>query len=150
MKKLSKRQLLVLRGNRCEICGIGEWQGKAITFDEHHCDRNRENIVESNRIILCPNCHRQQHLQKSEEHKEKNRLAHLGKHASRETLEKLSIAKRGINNPMYGRTGESSHRFGCHLSEETKRKIRLTKLGQNNPWSKTNREKRKLQTGATL
>lgn len=115
----------------------------------------------------------------SEEAKQKNRLAHLGKRPSLETLAKLSFARKSINNPMYGRTGELSHLFGKHLSEETKQKIRVTKLGEknpmygkhfseevkqkrsikfsdgrnkgeNNPMSKTNRAKRELQNGAAL
>ena len=177
--RISKRQLIALRGAKCEICGITEWCGKPITFDDHHCDRNRKNEKESNRKIICPNCHRQQHLERSEESKRKNSIAHTGKRYSDETKLKQSRARRGPRNGLYGRTGELSHLFGKHLSEETKQKIRVTKLGeknpmyrkhfseevkqkrsikfsdgrnkgQNNPNSRTNRAKRMLQSGATL
>jgi hypothetical protein len=48
---------------------------------------------------------------KSEQEKQKNRDAHLGKKATRETKEKMSIARRGENNPMYGKTGEDCPAF---------------------------------------
>ena len=39
----------------------------------------------------------------SEESKENNRIWHLGKHPSKETKEKMSMAKYGKNNPNYGK-----------------------------------------------
>jgi uncharacterized Zn finger protein (UPF0148 family) len=115
-RKISKKQLIALRGAKCEICGITEWCGKSITFDDHHCDRDRKNGKESNRKIICPNCHRQQHLERSEESKRER-----------------SAAVTGENNPMYGR----KH------SEEAKQKQRFAHAGQNNPNSRTNREQRR-------
>ena len=48
-----------LKENKCEICGITEWQGKKIICQLHHIDGNHENNNLSNLQILCPNCHSQ-------------------------------------------------------------------------------------------
>lgn len=58
--KLLKR--LVREGykeNRCEICGIAEWQGKPLTMNLHHIDGDRNNNSLDNLQVLCPNCHSQ-------------------------------------------------------------------------------------------
>lgn len=48
-----------LKENRCEICGLTEWQGKPIVLQLHHIDGNHKNNNLSNLQILCPNCHSQ-------------------------------------------------------------------------------------------
>ena len=45
--------------NKCEICGISEWQGKSIICQLHHIDGNNKNNNLENLQILCPNCHSQ-------------------------------------------------------------------------------------------
>lgn len=48
-----------LRGYKCEICGIKEWNGKPIRLEIHHIDGDRTNNNMDNLQILCPNCHSQ-------------------------------------------------------------------------------------------
>ena len=52
----------------------------------------------------------------SDETKEKQRIAAIGRTASDETRENISKARKGkctgVNNPMYGRTGENSPAYG--------------------------------------
>ena len=48
-----------LKENRCEVCGITEWQGKLIVCQLHHKDGNNQNNNLDNLQILCPNCHSQ-------------------------------------------------------------------------------------------
>lgn len=48
-----------LKENKCEICGITEWQGKPIVCQLHHIDGNNQNNNLENLQILCPNCHSQ-------------------------------------------------------------------------------------------
>lgn len=48
-----------IKENRCESCGITEWQGKPIVCQLHHIDGNPSNNSIGNLQILCPNCHSQ-------------------------------------------------------------------------------------------
>lgn len=45
--------------NKCEDCGIFEWNGKEIQCELDHIDGNRTNHSLENLKILCPNCHSQ-------------------------------------------------------------------------------------------
>ena len=57
----------------------------------------------------------------SEESRQKNSLAHKGKHPSAETRKKLSESRRGENNPFYGK----------HHSEESRQKNSLAHRGKH-------------------
>ena len=48
-----------LKENKCECCGITEWNGKEVKFELHHIDGDSSNNSLSNLQILCPNCHSQ-------------------------------------------------------------------------------------------
>ncbi len=48
-----------LKKEKCEICGISEWNGKKIRVELHHIDGNNKNNNFSNLQNLCPNCHSQ-------------------------------------------------------------------------------------------
>ena len=163
-RKISKKQLIALRGAKCEICGITEWCNKPITFDDHHCDRNRKNGKETNRKIICPNCHRQQHLERSEEIKQKISVSMLGVSKSEEHRQAISISTTGIaksaeairkmratlsdgrmkglmkgeKNGMYGKVPWNK---GVPASEEHKEKNRVGHLGKE-PWNKGKKTKK--------
>jgi 5-methylcytosine-specific restriction endonuclease McrA len=47
------------RGYKCEVCGVGDWQGKPITLQLDHKDGDPENNTPENVRLLCPNCHSQ-------------------------------------------------------------------------------------------
>ena len=47
--------------NKCEECGISEWNGKKIECELDHIDGNSKNNSFDNLRILCPNCHSQTH-----------------------------------------------------------------------------------------
>ena len=49
--------IALLRGHKCESCGLEEWKGKQIPLEVHHIDGNELNSDLSNLQILCPNCH---------------------------------------------------------------------------------------------
>ena len=58
--KLKNRLLAAgLKENKCECCGLTEWNGKSINMELHHIDGNRFNHRLENLILLCPNCHSQ-------------------------------------------------------------------------------------------
>jgi len=54
-----KERVLFDQGNRCNCCGINEWQGRPITLELHHKDGNHKNNSRENLEYLCPNCHSQ-------------------------------------------------------------------------------------------
>lgn len=61
-EKKPKRQsiranLINIRGNRCENCGLEEWLGKPIPLQLHHKDGDGWNNELANLELLCPNCH---------------------------------------------------------------------------------------------
>lgn len=58
-KKTIKRHVVSSRGNKCEECGITEWNNKTIVFELEHKDGNSENNELTNLSLLCPNCHSQ-------------------------------------------------------------------------------------------
>jgi len=59
---------------QCNICGISEWNGKALSLQLHHIDCNHENNHISNLQILCPNCHSQIHSEISIKREKQKRM----------------------------------------------------------------------------
>ena len=45
--------------NKCQVCGLTEWQGKQLNCELDHIDGDRTNHLLSNLRMLCPNCHAQ-------------------------------------------------------------------------------------------
>lgn len=54
-----RRCLSHLRGYRCVVCGISEYNGMPITLQVDHIDGNPGNHFPSNVRLICPNCHSQ-------------------------------------------------------------------------------------------
>ena len=55
------RQFVIKRdGNKCNCCGIEEWNGKAISLWCDHIDGKATNNHPSNFQMICPNCDSQQ------------------------------------------------------------------------------------------
>lgn len=50
---------LGLKENKCECCGLSEWQGKPLVCELHHINGDSTDNRIENLIILCPNCHSQ-------------------------------------------------------------------------------------------
>jgi hypothetical protein len=48
-----------VKEDKCEVCGITEWQGKPITMQLDHIDGNSHNHLYDNLRLVCPNCHAQ-------------------------------------------------------------------------------------------
>lgn len=90
------------------------------------------------------------HGKHSEEAKEKNRQAHLGKKASKETIEKLRKASIGNKRRQgYKHSEESKKKMGhpgnkpfkgYHHSEESKEKLRKAHQGKHPEITKRNKE----------
>jgi len=48
-----------IKQNKCEECGVCEWNGKELNCELDHVDGNRTNHKLENLKMLCPNCHSQ-------------------------------------------------------------------------------------------
>jgi hypothetical protein len=48
-----------LKENKCEICGITEWNNRPIKMQLDHVDGNTYNHLFCNLRMICPNCHSQ-------------------------------------------------------------------------------------------
>ena len=46
-----------IKEQKCELCGVSEWQGRPLPLELHHKDGNHYNNEIENLVILCPNCH---------------------------------------------------------------------------------------------
>ena len=54
-----RKNLIALRGHRCECCGLDSWNNLPIALQVHHKDGNSLNNLLDNLELLCPNCHAQ-------------------------------------------------------------------------------------------
>lgn len=48
-----------LKENRCEQCGLTQWEGKALNMQLHHVNGDGKDNRLENIVFLCPNCHAQ-------------------------------------------------------------------------------------------
>ena len=48
-----------IKDEKCEVCGIVDWNGAKVSFDLDHIDGDRTNHKLDNLRIICPNCHSQ-------------------------------------------------------------------------------------------
>lgn len=55
IKRLLIQEMSV--AERCNDCGINEWQGQKIPLELDHIDGNSSNNTLENLRLLCPNCH---------------------------------------------------------------------------------------------
>jgi RNA polymerase subunit RPABC4/transcription elongation factor Spt4 len=64
--KLRKRLIKEnIKYERCEVCGIEEWNGKLVSFELDHINGVRNDHRINNLRIICPNCHSQTHTYRS-------------------------------------------------------------------------------------
>ena len=54
-----KKYISKLKGYKCEICNISEWNKIELSLHLDHIDGNSDNNFPQNLRLLCPNCHSQ-------------------------------------------------------------------------------------------
>lgn len=59
-RRVVRKWLVENFGNKCNVCGISEWQGNPITLWVDHKDGNASNNRPENFQLICPNCDSQQ------------------------------------------------------------------------------------------
>ena len=48
-----------IKENKCEVCGLEDWNGAPLSMELHHEDGDRTNHLLENLLMICPNCHSQ-------------------------------------------------------------------------------------------
>lgn len=81
-----------IKEQKCECCGISEWQNKPITLQLHHINGNHNDNRLDNLIVLCPNCHSQTDNWGNK--KEKKRCPDCGKEIGKESTYCRSCAPK--------------------------------------------------------
>ena len=66
--RVLRRIIGLMRGYKCDVCGLSSWNGKEVVLEVEHRDGNSENCSPDNVCLICPNCHSQ-----TETYKGKNR-----------------------------------------------------------------------------
>jgi 5-methylcytosine-specific restriction endonuclease McrA len=55
----ARKYLAEVRGYKCEVCGISDYQNKPITLHVDHINGDPSNDRPENLRLICPNCHSQ-------------------------------------------------------------------------------------------
>ncbi len=55
----NRRYLSKVLEEKCNCCGMNQWNGKPIGLEVNHIDGHAYNNVIDNLELLCPNCHSQ-------------------------------------------------------------------------------------------
>ena len=58
-RDVARRFIAERRGYACEVCGISEHNGKALTLHVDHINGDPSNNHPTNLRLICPNCHSQ-------------------------------------------------------------------------------------------
>jgi hypothetical protein len=54
-----KKKVFLEQHEKCNKCGIQDWNGEPLSFELEHKDGDKHNNVRDNLEVLCPNCHAQ-------------------------------------------------------------------------------------------
>ena len=58
-RDVARRYIANVRGYKCEVCSISNWQDKKLTLHVDHINGDPSNNHPTNLRLLCPNCHSQ-------------------------------------------------------------------------------------------
>lgn len=99
-----KRRVIEEQQNKCNHCGISEWNGQPIVLEFEHKDGDRKNNSRDNVECICPNCHSQTKTWRGRNNRKKMEindeilLEALKKYSTpSEALRSLGLADKGGN-----------------------------------------------------
>lgn len=81
-----------LKENKCEECGISEWNGKPLVMHLDHVNGRSDDHRIENLKILCPNCHSQTETYAGKNKTNEHRLSILKKRQDR--IDKIEAKKK--------------------------------------------------------
>jgi Zn finger protein HypA/HybF involved in hydrogenase expression len=100
-----KKRIVLEQVQKCNHCGIYEWNGKPIVLELEHKDGNHSNNERENLEAICPNCHSQTNTWRGR-NKTNKRLkisddeivkAYIKTNSIRQTLLEVGLAAKGGN-----------------------------------------------------
>lgn len=110
----------------CEYCGLPfSDEEYRLKLTLHHVDGDHFNNDPKNRMTIHFGCHSKIHHTGNQHQKGKVGFW-KDKCRSKKTKKRMSEAKSGRKNPIFGRIGKDAPMFGKHHSEETKRKMSIS------------------------
>jgi predicted nuclease with TOPRIM domain len=100
-----KKRIVLEQNQKCNHCGIDEWNGSIIGLELEHIDGNHNNNKRENLEAICPNCHSQTSTWRGR-NKTNKRLkisddeivkAYIKTNSIRQTLLEVGLAAKGGN-----------------------------------------------------
>lgn len=100
-----KKRIVLEQNQKCNHCGIDEWNGKPIVLELEHIDGNHSNNERENLEAICPNCHSQTDTWRGRNKTNKrNKIAddeivkaYIKTNSVRQTLLEVGLAAKGGN-----------------------------------------------------
>ena len=100
-----KKRIVLEQNNKCNHCGIDNWNGKLITLELEHKDGNHYNNQRDNLEAICPNCHSQTETWRGRnKNNKRNKVsddeivrAYIKTNNIRQTLIEVDLAAKGGN-----------------------------------------------------
>ena len=120
-----KKQLIQLRGHKCECCKNFQWLDLPINLELHHKDGDKSNNELTNLQLLCPNCHSytDNYGSRNKKHNtinEQKFLEVLSNSTSiRQALFKLNLSDTGAN---YIRARQLMNKYNIQLLKSSQAK----------------------------
>lgn len=127
-----KKNLVVIRGHKCECCQLSQWNEKEIPLQVHHKDGNGFNNLLENLQLLCPNCHAQTDTycgkNKSKKITDEEFIAAL---KNSENIHQAIIKLGSADGRLYERAYNLLSQEGVYLKEKSpKEKKKCLKCGE--------------------
>lgn len=117
------RDLVILRGHKCENCNLKKWNGEKIPLEVHHINGDYLNSELTNLVLLCPNCHAL-----TENYRNKNKRKEVDEETLVESLRTTPNIRQALIK--VGLTGKGRNYDRCY---DLIYKYNIIQLGEKEP-----------------